>query len=524
MRRMCTFGWVAIAGWFVVAATAAHAQVPVEIRALDACLFVDHNDSGNYANADGTPLTTPSVFGLDLSFDNFPPFGPADRYVVQVTVDGPEGTLSGTGPLAPDGRARVPIGISSFGAYSPVGAVVTDQNNAAYTIDLGPVWVDPFVVDANEVNCDFDALTTGAPADVTDTPTSAPTTTAAVVTDDTGASSTGATTTTTEKDDGPPWIPIIIAGAVISTTGLFLLTRNRGKTEDPESAIDGILQGFEGTSVDQPPAMTADDCWEAWQRAVAIYADDRAALLEKYAAMLDGFTGQFGTAMGGLDTFRENYGALLSASSEMQAAVQRWTEVQSVSKKTDLVVTGVTLTVGAGSLAIKGGKWVATKFATTGAELTAEAIAAQRTAAGVAVGAQKLEQAVNAATNINKALAAAPMTNTMQPSAVVITQLAKEAGRDLAAVIAESGGIEAATEKLFWEVFAKRGYHFLPNAGAMAAKFEKPTYMFGKLINSIPKELIAEGFGDAGQVLPRLVANLRITLGKMAGGGAAAAE
>src|SRR5262249_44638069 len=86
------------------------------------------------------------------------------------------------------------------------------------------------------------------------------------------------------------------------------------------------------------------------------------------------------------------------------------------------------------------------------------------------------------------------------------------------------GGIEAATEKLFWEVFAKRGYHFLPNAGAMAAKFEKPTYMFGKLINTIPKELIAEGFGDAGQVLPRLVANLRITLGKMAGEGAAAGE
>jgi hypothetical protein len=338
-------------------------------------------------------------------------------------------------------------------------------------------------------------------------------------TPDTGGA---ATTTKTETSGGPPWIPIIGLGALAAGVGVFLLTRDT--KADPDSAIDGILAGLQGMSGDPDIKPTAHDCYEAWQRAVADYFDNRSALLQKYATTLMGYTQQFNTAMTQLDTFKTNYGVLLSESSEMQAALQRWTEVQSVDKKADLVVAAATLTVGAGSLAIKGGKWVVTKMTAEGVELSAEAIAAQRTAAGLAAGAGKLEQAMNAAANIEKALAAAPMTNPMQPSAVVISALAKEAGRDLVAVIAENGGsIEAATEKLFWEVFAKRGYHFLPNAGAMAAKFEKPTYMMGQLIKSIPPELIAEGFGDASQVLPRLVANVRIALAKAASSGGSAA-
>ncbi|MCH8986154.1 MAG: hypothetical protein IIB04_06010 [Acidobacteria bacterium] len=190
---------------------------------------------------------------------------------------------------------------------------------------------------------------------------------------------TATPSTTTDDDTGsfPIWIPLVVLGAAVCGYFIYRNTQTRVTTTqttdarditdtDLEQYRDGDLSSY--TDVYAPATTMTTSFDEDWTALLAIedeiqkrYMDDLKSLLTEVVAKYNAFH----TA---ITLFKEKFVKIASGSTGLQGYLQRWFDVRKTAQKQDLAFGIITLVWGAGSLGLKGIKWLRAPKAATSVE------------------------------------------------------------------------------------------------------------------------------------------------------------
>ncbi|MCH7668117.1 MAG: hypothetical protein IIC71_02785 [Acidobacteria bacterium] len=191
--------------------------------------------------------------------------------------------------------------------------------------------------------------------------------------------STATPSTTTDDDTGsfPIWIPLVVLGAAVGGYFIYRNTQTRVTTTqttdarditdaDLEQYRDGDLSSY--TDVYAPATTMTTSFDEDWTALLAIedeiqkrYMDDLKSLLTEVVAKYNAFH----TA---ITLFKEKFVKIASGSTGLQGYLQRWFDVRKTAQEQDLAFGIITLVWGAGSLGLKGVRWLRAPKAATSVE------------------------------------------------------------------------------------------------------------------------------------------------------------
>jgi len=219
------------------------------------------------------------------------------------------------------------------------------------------------------------------PADSTPPPASDTPETPVVVSEDPGQAAPVSST----ESGGPGWPLWVGLGglALIGGGGLATWQRNRAAAATavasgnlPQSGMgsdDGALNLDDLKQYSQGPlaatAVTAIDTSDAdWKALLKIESGIQERYMGDFKAMLTEITGHYNAYHEAITRFKEKFVLILSGSTEMQGYLQQWADTQKVAKKQDLAFAVITLVWGAGSLGLKGVRWLRAPKTAAGAE------------------------------------------------------------------------------------------------------------------------------------------------------------
>lgn len=131
---------------------------PAETTTLaDSCRGIAHNRSSQFTDAQGTPLSSPSVILVGRSVDA------TDGSVVTVVLQGPTGNHTGTGRVT-GSRVVVAVPIDTYGLWQPGTMTLATPSATTATLGFGSAWSGGgLLVGPTEAPCTIAMLRTGRP-------------------------------------------------------------------------------------------------------------------------------------------------------------------------------------------------------------------------------------------------------------------------------------------------------------------------------------------------------------------------
>ncbi|MCL1595371.1 MAG: hypothetical protein M3132_13560 [Actinomycetia bacterium] len=190
----------------------------------------------------------------------------------------------------------------------------------------------------------------------------------------------------TSSDAGGPGWPLWLGLgglALIGAGGLTTWQRNRAAAatavasgELPRSGMvadDGALtledlQQYGSGTLAPPVPVIADTSDADWKALLKIESEIQARYMGDFKALLKEIVGHYNAYHAAITRFKEKFVLILSGSTEMQGYLQQWADTQKIAKKQDLAFAVITLVWGAGSLGLKGVRWLRAPKAAAGAE------------------------------------------------------------------------------------------------------------------------------------------------------------